>query len=728
MNLNFLADNIDNINPDNVVLSKTKRSIPYDEEDRILNKLALSILQNRTLIQQLIEHFNLSKLRLNSTSGTNIYHKMDDGTNITNFITYIKQNPSLKQTFDHHNVSINKIAKLVQPKRLFPNFTNHERSIELNDLKLLNNVDQIANIQQANSEIQHQLDQSALIMNSVQTGQEKHFLQFPIANLTIEQRHQLENLFYLMQLQHLLQQERNKQQIIKFLTKLAKKAHHSSLLIKPSHPPESPPSKPLPDTSISAIEAQEEQIQKEFEARHKEILNKNHPPLIMTNENNSNQTDQIKTQKNPLEGRSDLPTPDAVIDEAVLKVSETVLPKCGQNGSQPCRKVCLDNINSFGDALLFSIETQHTIGFGTRQPRSECPSVVIVLMIQSIFGCLIQCFVVGFLFAKLSRPQMRHQTLVFSKRAVINLSEYDLSGDFNNDTHVDNQFNLNLEELGDLVNLMKSGEMQEMMQDCGCTASTNSDTSSDKNRRQSTDVISTDDDIIQQNIYLNSSNQLKDNNLLSNFLNLPASKRCSNVSFLNFGTGAGTLKSKVSNQLNNLGNLCCEASQHNIDYTGNKHYRLEFRIGDIRDRSHIIGAKISGYFLNKENYYFKNDLMPKSTKSKYQLFNKTKRRSEIDYSNLLSNSNLNTAASNAYSYNELVFAKKLHNFTQKKLALTIDNVEHSDGELLGLIWPIVVSHEINDRSPLWNISKDEILSSKFEIVIVLEGNLNESFD
>ena len=362
-------------------------------------------------------------------------------------------------------------------------------------------------------------------------------------------------------------------------------------------------------------------------------------------------------------------------------------------------------------------------------------------MVQSIFGCLVQCFVVGFVFAKLSRPQNRHQTLVFTKRAVINLSEYDQTYDLTSDNN-ENQFNLNFEELNDLVNLMKSGEMQEMIQDCGCTTTaatttTNSETSSDQNRRHSSDAISTDDLLMQQqqqdqlNVlqgsnYLNSFNQLKDNNnlLLNNFLNIsPSSKRCSNVSFLNSGLTLN--QSKPSNNLPNL-NLCCE-NDHHIDYSGNKHYRLEFRLGDVREKSHIINARIAAYFLSKENYCFKSDLLPKSNKLKYQLFKKRKCGGDVaeDYSNLKLNgsSTLNTAK--VYNYNELVMEKKLHNFQQKKLPLTIDNVEHSDGELL-LIWPIVVSHEINERSPLYNISKDEILNSKFEIVIVLEGTTTTS--
>lgn len=744
MNLNFLTpENIDNLNnplnnPLNTanVLSKSKRSIVggFEDQDKILNKLALSILNNRTTIQQLIEHFNLSKLKLNSTSGTNIYHKMEDGTNLTHFLSYAKNNEKLKATFASYNISLNKIAKLVQPKRLRQQQLNDSshRLPEQNEIKLLNNDDQAFTPSSNLEAAQQQLDQS-LIMNTVTTNEE-HLPPLPIANLTVDQRHQLENLFYLMQLQYLLQQERNKQQIAKFLTKLAKKAHNINMMNKPSHPPETPPAHPLP--SITAIE-EEQQIEREMEAKHKEQERKAEQQRQQMLEKQKQQQQQQQRSANEssdptanqapepqdnslpdLPKLSDLPSSEEVIEEAVEKASEIVIPGCGLNGTKACRRLCLDNVHSFADALLFSIETQHTIGYGSRHPRGDCKIVLLVLMVQSIFGCLIQCFVVGFVFAKLSRPQNRHQTLVFSKRAVINLGEYDQSYDFVGDAHNnENQFNLNFEELHDLVCLMKSGEMQEMIQDCGCTA-TSSETGSDQNRRHSSDAISTDD-LLQptslQGSCLNASfNPLKEqNNLLNNFLNIPSSKRCSNVSFLN--SGLSTLQSKVSN-INQQLNLRCEA-EHNVDYTGNKNYRLEFRLGDIRERSHIINARISAYYLAKDDFYFKNELLPKSGGGKYQLFKK--RRSEVDYSNFRLNGNLYTAK--AYNYNELIMEKKLHNFTQKKLALKIDNVEHSDGELPLVLWPIVVSHEINDRSPLYNISREEITNTKFEIVIVLEG-------
>lgn len=386
MNLNFLTDNIDNLNTENA-LSKSKRSISFDDQDKILNKLAHTFLNNRTTIQQFIDHFNLSKLRFNSTSGTNIHHKMEDGRNITHFLSYAKNNENLKETFASHNISLNKIAKLVQPKRGYFNSTNQQLlTNEQNDLKQLNNGFPVNTNQEEPN--QQQTDKQSLLMNTVPANEEPELLpQFPIANLTIDQRHQLENLFYLMQLQYLLQQERNKQQIAKFLTKLAKKAHHTNQKQnKPAHPPDTPPAHPLPDISLQVLEEQEEKNQ--MDAKHKEqekerqrlklekqekllieLLNSNNnlsKPVFIANGNN--QSDQITIQdkedlKNLQEKltndpNSNIPSPDAVIEEAVLKASESVLPKCGLNGTKSCRRVCLDNINSFADAILFSIESK----------------------------------------------------------------------------------------------------------------------------------------------------------------------------------------------------------------------------------------------------------------------------------------------------------------------------------------------------------------------------------
>ncbi|KAK2576339.1 hypothetical protein KPH14_005698 [Odynerus spinipes] len=80
---------------------------------------------------------------------------------------------------------------------------------------------------------------------------------------------------------------------------------------------------------------------------------------------------------------------------------------------------CIYNIFSFTSCFLFSIETQHTIGYGSRSTTEECPEAIFVMCIQSVAGVMIQAFMVGIVFAKMSRPKQRTQTLLFSKNAVI---------------------------------------------------------------------------------------------------------------------------------------------------------------------------------------------------------------------------------------------------------------------------------------------------------------------
>lgn len=58
-------------------------------------------------------------------------------------------------------------------------------------------------------------------------------------------------------------------------------------------------------------------------------------------------------------------------------------------------KPCMDAVTDFPTAFLFSLETQHTIGYGGRAVTSECPEAVIMIMIQSITGTLVQALMTG---------------------------------------------------------------------------------------------------------------------------------------------------------------------------------------------------------------------------------------------------------------------------------------------------------------------------------------------
>merc|ERR1712183_962910 len=46
-----------------------------------------------------------------------------------------------------------------------------------------------------------------------------------------------------------------------------------------------------------------------------------------------------------------------------------------------------------------------------------------VMSLQSVLGCIIQSFMVGLVFSKLSRPQYRCKTIIFSNQAVITMRD-----------------------------------------------------------------------------------------------------------------------------------------------------------------------------------------------------------------------------------------------------------------------------------------------------------------
>ncbi|XP_074511583.1 ATP-sensitive inward rectifier potassium channel 12 [Sebastes fasciatus] len=93
------------------------------------------------------------------------------------------------------------------------------------------------------------------------------------------------------------------------------------------------------------------------------------------------------------------------------------------SGGQPQRMPCILHVRGFVGALLFSMETQTTIGYGWRCVTEECPAAVITVVVQSIVGCIIDSFMIGTIMAKMARPKKRNQTLMFSKNAVIALRD-----------------------------------------------------------------------------------------------------------------------------------------------------------------------------------------------------------------------------------------------------------------------------------------------------------------
>lgn len=82
-------------------------------------------------------------------------------------------------------------------------------------------------------------------------------------------------------------------------------------------------------------------------------------------------------------------------------------------------KPCFEKVDGFLSALLLSLESQRTIGYGSRMVTATCPEGTVLLMIQSILGSIIDALLVGCMFVKISRPQQRAQTLIFSKHCII---------------------------------------------------------------------------------------------------------------------------------------------------------------------------------------------------------------------------------------------------------------------------------------------------------------------
>ena len=96
-----------------------------------------------------------------------------------------------------------------------------------------------------------------------------------------------------------------------------------------------------------------------------------------------------------------------------------VLHKDHEHANDPDWTPCMVEVYDFVTALLFSIETQHTIGYGSRSMGTTCPEAVILLMVQSCAGVFFQSLMTGIIFAKLSRPKNRSSTIRFSKNAVV---------------------------------------------------------------------------------------------------------------------------------------------------------------------------------------------------------------------------------------------------------------------------------------------------------------------
>ncbi|VDN02091.1 unnamed protein product [Thelazia callipaeda] len=80
---------------------------------------------------------------------------------------------------------------------------------------------------------------------------------------------------------------------------------------------------------------------------------------------------------------------------------------------------CIANVYDLKSAFLFSLETQHTIGYGFRYMTDTCLPMLFVLSLQCVAGVFLQTLLGGIVIAKVLRPKKRKQALRFSQVAVI---------------------------------------------------------------------------------------------------------------------------------------------------------------------------------------------------------------------------------------------------------------------------------------------------------------------
>ncbi|XP_063831146.1 G protein-activated inward rectifier potassium channel 2-like isoform X2 [Ostrinia nubilalis] len=84
---------------------------------------------------------------------------------------------------------------------------------------------------------------------------------------------------------------------------------------------------------------------------------------------------------------------------------------------------CIENIYGFTSTFLFSVEVHTTVAYGKRSITLDCPDAISAMCLQCIISSIFQAFMVGILFAKLTRPKARTQTILFSRHAIVSLRD-----------------------------------------------------------------------------------------------------------------------------------------------------------------------------------------------------------------------------------------------------------------------------------------------------------------
>lgn len=98
-----------------------------------------------------------------------------------------------------------------------------------------------------------------------------------------------------------------------------------------------------------------------------------------------------------------------------------------QHVNDPLWEPCVSTMYSFPKCLLFSIETQTTIGYGVSYPNTDCDGTLFMVYMQITIGIMLDNLLLGFMFVKFAQPKKRQKTILFSKNACITHHEGELA-------------------------------------------------------------------------------------------------------------------------------------------------------------------------------------------------------------------------------------------------------------------------------------------------------------
>ncbi|XP_002001643.3 ATP-sensitive inward rectifier potassium channel 12 [Drosophila mojavensis] len=80
---------------------------------------------------------------------------------------------------------------------------------------------------------------------------------------------------------------------------------------------------------------------------------------------------------------------------------------------------CIYGVRTFVAMMIYSIETQTTLGFGEKYASEECPETIFLFVMQMMCAAAIEGSMISIIYAKTARPAKQLTKLKFSDKAVI---------------------------------------------------------------------------------------------------------------------------------------------------------------------------------------------------------------------------------------------------------------------------------------------------------------------